>query len=106
MTLLYVMLALGPVVVGVAGLLDLVTSRSARWRLHTWSLLASAHFNLHYRSGCCLPAQGLPRSTGRPDAGAPVLKLRGDYLAIVTLGFMKSYASDEQLRQGRSAVVG
>ena len=47
-TLLYVMLALGlNVVVGVAGLLDLGYVAFYAVGAYTWSLLASAHFNLH-----------------------------------------------------------
>ena len=48
-TLLYVMLALGlNVVVGVAGLLDLGYVAFYAVGAYTWSLLASAHFDLHY----------------------------------------------------------
>ena len=87
-TLLYVMLALGlNVVVGVAGLLDLGYVAFYAVGAYTWSLLASAHFNLHWPFWVLLPlGAGLAAFAGLM-LGAPVLKLRGDYLAIVTLGF-------------------
>jgi branched-chain amino acid transport system permease protein len=87
-TLLYVMLALGlNVVVGVAGLLDLGYVAFYAVGAYTWSLLASAHFNLHYPFWVLLPLGAVLAALAGLMLGAPVLKLRGDYLAIVTLGF-------------------
>ena len=87
-TLLYVMLALGlNVVVGVAGLLDLGYVAFYAVGAYTWSLLASAHFNLHYPFWVLLPLGAFLAALAGLMLGAPVLKLRGDYLAIVTLGF-------------------
>jgi branched-chain amino acid transport system permease protein len=87
-TLLYVMLALGlNVVVGVAGLLDLGYVAFYAVGAYTWSLLASQHFNLHYPFWVLLPLGAFLAALAGLMLGAPVLKLRGDYLAIVTLGF-------------------
>ena len=87
-TLLYVMLALGlNVVVGVAGLLDLGYVAFYAVGAYTWSLLASAHFDLHYPFWLLLPLGACLAALAGLMLGAPVLKLRGDYLAIVTLGF-------------------
>lgn len=87
-TLLYVMLALGlNVVVGVAGLLDLGYVAFYAVGAYTWSLLASAHFNLHLPFWVLLPLGAFLAALAGLMLGAPVLKLRGDYLAIVTLGF-------------------
>jgi len=87
-TLLYVMLALGlNVVVGVAGLLDLGYVAFYAVGAYTWSLLASSHFNLHYPFWVLLPLGAFLAALAGLMLGAPVLKLRGDYLAIVTLGF-------------------
>jgi branched-chain amino acid transport system permease protein len=87
-TLLYVMLALGlNVVVGVAGLLDLGYVAFYAVGAYTWSLLASEHFNLHYPFWVLLPLGAFLAALAGLMLGAPVLKLRGDYLAIVTLGF-------------------
>jgi branched-chain amino acid transport system permease protein len=87
-TLLYVMLALGlNVVVGVAGLLDLGYVAFYAVGAYTWSLLASAHFNYHVPFWILLPLGAALAALAGLMLGAPVLKLRGDYLAIVTLGF-------------------
>ena len=87
-TLLYVMLALGlNVVVGVAGLLDLGYVAFYAVGAYTWSLLASAHFDLHYPFWILLPLGAFLAGIAGLLLGTPVLKLRGDYLAIVTLGF-------------------
>lgn len=87
-TLIYVMLALGlNVVVGVAGLLDLGYVAFYAVGAYTWSLLASTQFNLHYPFWILLPLGAFLAAVAGLLLGAPVLKLRGDYLAIVTLGF-------------------
>jgi branched-chain amino acid transport system permease protein len=87
-TLLYVMLALGlNVVVGVAGLLDLGYVAFYAVGAYVWALLASQHFNLHYPFWVLLPLGAFLAALAGLMLGAPVLKLRGDYLAIVTLGF-------------------
>jgi branched-chain amino acid transport system permease protein len=87
-TLLYVMLALGlNVVVGVAGLLDLGYVAFYAVGAYTWSLLASPHFNLHLPFWILLPLGAFLAALAGLLLGTPVLKLRGDYLAIVTLGF-------------------
>lgn len=87
-TLLYVMLALGlNVVVGVAGLLDLGYVAFYAVGAYTWALLASSHFNLSYPFWVLLPLGAFLAALAGLMLGAPVLKLRGDYLAIVTLGF-------------------
>ena len=86
--LLYVMLALGlNLVVGFAGLLDLGYIAFYAVGAYTWAFLASPHFGLHLPFWLVLPtAAGFAALAGL-ILGAPVLRLRGDYLAIVTLGF-------------------
>jgi len=86
--LLYVMLALGlNIVVGFAGLLDLGYIAFYAVGAYVWALLASPHFNLHLPFWAVLPAGVLLAALAGIALGFPVLKLRGDYLAIVTLGF-------------------
>lgn len=86
--LLYVMLALGlNIVVGFAGLLDLGYIAFYAVGAYVWALLASPHFNLHYPFWMILPAAVCLAGFFGVILGAPTLKLRGDYLAIVTLGF-------------------
>src|SRR3954463_9533938 len=86
--ILYVLLALGlNIVVGFAGLLDLGYIAFYAVGAYTYALLASPHFNLHLPFWIILPiGAGIAAIFGLL-LGAPTLKLRGDYLAIVTLGF-------------------
>ncbi len=99
--MLYVMLALGlNVVVGFAGLLDLGYIAFYAVGAYTAALLTSPHLanqfewiNQIWPGGMHLPyfivvlvAMGLAALFG-VLLGAPTLRLRGDYLAIVTLGF-------------------
>ena len=86
--LLYVMLALGlNIVVGFAGLLDLGYIAFYAVGAYVWALLASPHFNLHLPFWVILPVGIALAAMAGIALGFPVLKLRGDYLAIVTLGF-------------------
>ena len=86
--ILYVFLALGlNIVVGFAGLLDLGYIAFYAVGAYAWALLASPHFGLHLPIWVILPiGAGLACIAG-VLLGSPTLKLRGDYLAIVTLGF-------------------
>jgi branched-chain amino acid transport system permease protein len=85
---LYVMLALGlNIVVGVAGLLDLGYIAFYAVGAYVYALLASPQFNLHLPFWMVLPIGALVAALFGVLLGAPTLKLRGDYLAIVTLGF-------------------
>ncbi len=83
--LMYVVLGLGlNIVVGLAGLLDLGFVAFYAVGAYTYSLL-----NLHFDIGfwTALPIGGLIAAMFGIILGFPVLRLRGDYLAIVTLGF-------------------
>ncbi len=86
--LLYAMLALGlNIVVGFAGLLDLGYVAFYAVGAYLYAILASPHFGIHLPFWALLPlGAGLAGIFG-VLLGAPTLKLRGDYLAIVTLGF-------------------
>ncbi len=86
--ILYVLLALGlNIVVGFAGLLDLGYIAFYALGAYVYALLASPHFNLHLPFWLILPFGALVACLFGVLLGAPTLKLRGDYLAIVTLGF-------------------
>src|SRR5882672_2876831 len=98
---LYVMLALGlNLVVGFAGLLDLGYIAFYAVGAYTYALLSSPHLTENFAALAAQFPHGLhgsiwivmPLGAGIAAffgvlLGAPVLKLRGDYLAIVTLGF-------------------
>lgn len=86
--LIYAMLALGlNIVVGFAGLLDLGYIAFYAVGAYTWALLASPQFGLHLPFWVILPIGGCVAALFGVMLGAPTLRLRGDYLAIVTLGF-------------------
>ncbi len=86
--LLYIMLALGlNIVVGFAGLLDLGYIAFYAIGAYLYALLASPHFGLHWPAWAVLPLGALVAGLFGILLGAPTLRLRGDYLAIVTLGF-------------------
>lgn len=86
--ILYVFLALGlNIVVGFAGLLDLGYIAFYAVGAYTWALLASPHFGLHLPVWAILPIGAVVACFFGVLLGSPTLKLRGDYLAIVTLGF-------------------
>jgi branched-chain amino acid transport system permease protein len=99
--LLYILLALGlNIVVGFAGLLDLGYIAFYAVGAYLFALLASPHLTdtmpalaAMFPGGLHLPIWlALPLGAGVAAMfgvllGAPTLKLRGDYLAIVTLGF-------------------
>ncbi|HNA30531.1 MAG TPA: ABC transporter ATP-binding protein, partial [Thiobacillaceae bacterium] len=86
--LLYVLLALGlNIVVGYAGLLDLGYIAFYALGAYLYAWLASPHFGLHLPIWMVLPLGAALAGVFGVLLGAPTLRLRGDYLAIVTLGF-------------------
>lgn len=99
--LLYVLLALGlNIVVGYAGLLDLGFIAFFAVGAYLYGLLASPHLTdtfawlaasfpngLHMNFWIVMVIAGILAGVTGLILGFPVLKLRGDYLAIVTLGF-------------------
>lgn len=83
--LIYVMLGWGlNIVVGLAGLLDLGYVAFYAVGAYSYALLAH-YFDMSFWE--CLPLAGILAGTFGVILGFPVLRLRGDYLAIVTLGF-------------------
>ena len=83
--LMYVVLGLGlNIVVGMAGLLDLGFVAFYAVGAYSYALL-NHHFGLGFWA--VLPIGGCLAATAGLILGFPVLRLRGDYLAIVTLGF-------------------
>jgi branched-chain amino acid transport system permease protein len=86
--LLYMLLALGlNLVVGFAGLLDLGYIAFYAVGAYAWAFLASPHFDVHWPFWAVLPLGAGCAALAGIVLGFPVLRLRGDYLAIVTLGF-------------------
>ncbi|MEO6749388.1 MAG: ABC transporter ATP-binding protein [Casimicrobiaceae bacterium] len=88
LAILYCFLALGlNIVVGFAGLLDLGYIAFYAVGAYVYALLASPHFGLHLPFWVILPIGAAVACLFGVLLGTPTLKLRGDYLAIVTLGF-------------------
>ena len=101
LALLYVLLSLGlNIVVGYAGLLDLGYVAFYALGAYMYALLASPHLienfdaikdafpgGLHTPIWAVIPLAAAMAAFAGALLGAPTLKLRGDYLAIVTLGF-------------------
>ena len=85
---IYVMLGIGlNVVVGFAGLLDLGYVAFYAIGAYGYALLASPQFNIHIPFWMMLPVCVAMAAGGGALLGSPILRMRGDYLAIVTLGF-------------------
>jgi branched-chain amino acid transport system permease protein len=85
LVLTYVMLGWGlNIVVGLAGLLDLGYVAFYAVGAYSYALLAQ-HFELSF--WICLPLAGILAAFWGVLLGFPVLRLRGDYLAIVTMAF-------------------
>jgi branched-chain amino acid transport system permease protein len=85
---LYATLALGlNIVVGFAGLLDLGYVAFFGIGSYLYAFLASPHFGIHLPFLLALPIIIGATALSGVLIGAPTLRLRGDYLAIVTLGF-------------------
>jgi branched-chain amino acid transport system permease protein len=84
----FILLALGlNIVVGFAGLLDLGYAAFFAIGSYSYAMLASQQFGIHVPFWVMLfAASGIAAIFGIL-LGAPTLRLRGDYLAIVTLGF-------------------
>jgi branched-chain amino acid transport system permease protein len=81
----YVMLGWGlNIVVGLAGLLDLGYVAFYAVGAYSYALIAE-NFGLGFWT--CLPLAGMLAALWGVTLGFPVLRLRGDYLAIVTLAF-------------------
>jgi len=81
----YTMLGFGlNIVVGLAGLLDLGYVAFYAVGAYSYALLAH-YYGLSF--WLCLPLAGILAAFAGLLLGFPVLRLRGDYLAIVTLGF-------------------
>ncbi len=85
LVLTYIMLGWGlNIVVGLAGLLDLGYVAFYAVGAYSYAMLGA---NFGWSFWICLPLAGIFAASFGVLLGFPVLRLRGDYLAIVTLGF-------------------
>lgn len=85
---IYILLALGlNVVVGYAGLLDLGYAAFFAIGAYTTALLSSPQVQFHWNFWLLIWIAAAVAAVAGIILGSPTLPLRGDYLAIVTLGF-------------------
>lgn len=86
--LIYILLGIGlNIVIGYAGLLDLGFVAFYAVGAYSYALLASPQLDLHWPFLLILLVAACLGAVTGILLGIPVLRLRGDYLAIVTLGF-------------------
>ncbi|MEZ5798546.1 MAG: high-affinity branched-chain amino acid ABC transporter permease LivM [Paracoccaceae bacterium] len=86
--MIYILLGIGlNIVIGYAGLLDLGFVAFYAVGAYTYAMLSSAQLDLHLPLLAILPIAACLGAGMGILLGIPVLRLRGDYLAIVTLGF-------------------
>jgi len=108
---IFVLLALGlNVVVGLAGLLDLGYAAFFAIGAYTYGLLASSFYNIHVPFWPMLILGAIVAALFGVALGAPTLRLRGDYLAIVTLGFGEIvpvfFTNSDTLTNGTNGIAG
>lgn len=85
---LYIILGIGLLIhVGFAGLLDLGFAAYYGIGAYLYAILASRQFDIHVPFWIMLLVGGIAAALVGALISVPVLRLRGDYLAIVTLGF-------------------
>ncbi|WP_092414912.1 branched-chain amino acid ABC transporter permease [Candidatus Ichthyocystis sparus] len=86
--LLYIIQAFGlNIVLGYTGLLDLGFAAFYGCGAYCYALLASTQLGIHWHSIALIPASGLAACVLSLIIGIPALLLKGDYFALVTLGF-------------------
>ena len=108
---IYILLALGlNVVVGLAGLLDLGYAAFFAIGAYAYAILASSFYGLHVPFWPMLLLGAIIAAIFGIALGAPTLRLRGDYLAIVTLGFGEIvpvvFTNSDDLTNGTNGISG
>jgi ABC-type branched-subunit amino acid transport system permease subunit len=107
----FVLLALGlNIVVGLAGLLDLGYAAFFAIGAYTYAYGASPYSGQHFPFIIMIIVGALVAATFGVLLGAPTLRLRGDYLAIVTLGFGEIvpiiFLNAEEYTEGTNGIGG
>ncbi|WP_092484394.1 branched-chain amino acid ABC transporter permease [Candidatus Ichthyocystis hellenicum] len=86
--LLYIIQAIGlNIILGYTGLLNLGFAAFYGCGAYCYALLASPHLGIHLPALAILPISGLASAILGLIIGAPALRLKGDYFALVTIGF-------------------
>lgn len=88
---IYIMMALGVnIMLGYTGLLNLGYAAYFAIGAYMWGILASPHYNLHWNFWVVFFLAGLAAGLAGYLLAIPGLGLKGDYLALVTIGFGES----------------
>lgn len=88
---IYVMMALGiNVILGYTGLLNLGYAAYFAIGAYMWAILGSPHFDIHWNFWVVFFLAGLAAGIAGYLLAIPGLGLKGDYLALVTIGFGES----------------
>jgi ABC-type branched-subunit amino acid transport system permease subunit len=108
---IYILLALGlNVVVGLAGLLDLGYAAFFAIGAYSYAILGSSFYDIHVPFWPMLLLGAVIAALFGIALGAPTLRLRGDYLAIVTLGFGEIvpvvFTNSDELSNGTNGISG
>jgi branched-chain amino acid transport system permease protein len=107
----YVLLVIGlNIVVGLAGLLDLGYAAFFAIGAYSYGLVASQFSGLHIPFWPWIIVGAIIAALFGITLGAPTLRLRGDYLAIVTLGFGEIvpvfFTNSDKLTGGTNGISG
>ncbi|MGZ8254159.1 MAG: branched-chain amino acid ABC transporter permease [Burkholderiaceae bacterium] len=108
---IYILLVLGlNIVVGMAGLLDLGYAAFFAIGAYSYALVASSFTGIHLPFWPWLIMGAVIAALFGVTLGAPTLRLRGDYLAIVTLGFGEIvpvfFTNSDKLSGGTNGISG
>jgi ABC-type branched-subunit amino acid transport system permease subunit len=108
---IYILLVLGlNIVVGMAGLLDLGYAAFFAIGAYSYALVASSFTGIHVPFWPWLIMGAIIAALFGVTLGAPTLRLRGDYLAIVTLGFGEIvpvfFTNSDKLSGGTNGISG
>jgi branched-chain amino acid transport system permease protein len=108
---IYILLVLGlNIVVGMAGLLDLGYAAFFAIGAYSYAVVASQFTGLHFPFWPWVIVGAVIAALFGISLGAPTLRLRGDYLAIVTLGFGEIvpvfFTNSERLAGGTNGISG
>jgi branched-chain amino acid transport system permease protein len=108
---IYILLVLGlNIVVGMAGLLDLGYAAFFAIGAYSFALVASQFTGTHLPFWPWLLMGAVIAALFGITLGAPTLRLRGDYLAIVTLGFGEIvpvfFTNSDKLAGGTNGIAG
>lgn len=107
---IYIMLALGlNVILGYAGLLHLGFAAYFAIGAYMWGILGSPAYNIHWNFWVVFLLAGLVAGIFGYLLAIPGLKLKGDYLALVTIGFGESvriFLNNSKLTMSAIGIIG